>query len=189
MSAPSGWYTDPAGRDGLRYWDGERWTDQFQPRQMSAGTSEDEHDPPSSSEPPSPPSVQSVGKAAVQGHARAVERQHVTSSGSQGGSWHYVVTNFRVEQYDARGNRLRPVAVYFKTKLDDDMDINDGDEVVVWGKWKEGVLQAKRVESLTTGASTSAPKGCAATVLVIAACTTVVCASIVHLSTVRSGRL
>lgn len=91
------------------------------------------------------------------------------------------MTNFRIEQYDASGNRLRPIAVYFKTKLDDDMDINDGDEVRVWGKWKDGILQAKRVESLTTGASTSSPKGCAASVLVFAACVTTISASAMYL--------
>lgn len=29
--APPGWYTDPGGSGGLRYWDGQRWTEQVHP--------------------------------------------------------------------------------------------------------------------------------------------------------------
>ena len=30
---PAGWYPDPSGTGGQRWWDGQRWTDQLQPPQ------------------------------------------------------------------------------------------------------------------------------------------------------------
>lgn len=41
-SAPAGWYDDPAGGDGRRYWDGSRWTERTQgggqsPRPAASG--------------------------------------------------------------------------------------------------------------------------------------------------------
>ena len=31
QSPVANWYTDPAGRSELRYWDGQKWTDHTQP--------------------------------------------------------------------------------------------------------------------------------------------------------------
>ena len=39
--APAGWYADPQGGGGRRYWDGTRWTEQTQPAQPPAGWYED----------------------------------------------------------------------------------------------------------------------------------------------------
>jgi hypothetical protein len=33
--APAGWYPDPTGGSGQRYWDGERWTEQTTPSSTS----------------------------------------------------------------------------------------------------------------------------------------------------------
>jgi hypothetical protein len=32
-STPAGWYPDPSGTGGQRWWDGQKWTDQLQPPQ------------------------------------------------------------------------------------------------------------------------------------------------------------
>ena len=37
MSTPAGWYDDGAGRK--RWWDGERWTDDYQPVESASGLS------------------------------------------------------------------------------------------------------------------------------------------------------
>jgi hypothetical protein len=36
--APAGWYADPYGRDGQRYWDGSTWTAHFAPATEPAGS-------------------------------------------------------------------------------------------------------------------------------------------------------
>ncbi|AIM40980.1 hypothetical protein PBI_SQUIRTY_33 [Mycobacterium phage Squirty] len=35
-SPPPGWYPDPAGSGGQRYWDGQRWTEHYAPRAVAA---------------------------------------------------------------------------------------------------------------------------------------------------------
>lgn len=47
LGFPAGWYDDPSGNGGRRYFDGERWTDHFEPppdpqRQQQGETKERE---------------------------------------------------------------------------------------------------------------------------------------------------
>jgi hypothetical protein len=56
---------------------------------------------------------------------------------------------FRVDRYDATGNRLQPIGVqmyqYRRGQL------TDGDEVEVAGNVKHGTVIARRIRNLTTG--------------------------------------
>ena len=57
---------------------------------------------------------------------------------------------FRVERYDAAGNRLAPVAVQLSTLVSG--QISDGEEVEVTGRWSHGTLRARQILNLSTGA-------------------------------------
>ncbi|CAI7975418.1 FHA domain-containing protein [Frankia sp. Hr75.2] len=62
------------------------------------------------------------------------------------------VLRFRVERYDAMGNRMPPVEVnvdYYRHRTG---RLSDGDEVEVSGRWKHGALIAKKVINASTGA-------------------------------------
>ena len=60
------------------------------------------------------------------------------------------IWTFRLERYDARGNRLRPVQVEMRG-LAFEGSLSDGDSVRVTGRWHNGAVRAKAVENLTTG--------------------------------------
>ncbi|CAI7975419.1 conserved hypothetical protein [Frankia sp. Hr75.2] len=60
------------------------------------------------------------------------------------------VLSFRIERYDAMGNRLRPVGAEFTHYQSGQLD--DGDEVEVSGRWSRGTLLAKNATNLSTGA-------------------------------------
>lgn len=105
------------------------------------------------------------GMVTVTGQARGVERSPITETFGQRGTSHFVVSNFRIERYDANGNRLRPVAVVLKTRLADDVDINDGDQVRAYGNMKGGALHAKKVMNITTGAVAEARSNSRATMV------------------------
>jgi hypothetical protein len=57
---------------------------------------------------------------------------------------------FRVDQYDAAGNRMEPVGVEVQNYQSG--QVSDGDEVEVTGSWHRGTLRAERVVNRTTGA-------------------------------------
>ena len=57
---------------------------------------------------------------------------------------------FRVERYEASGNRLAPVAVELPIYVSG--QVSDGEEVDVTGRWHHGTLRAKRIVNLATGA-------------------------------------
>lgn len=42
-STPAGWYDDGSGAGRKRWWDGQAWTDQFQPPEGSGGVAEVPH--------------------------------------------------------------------------------------------------------------------------------------------------
>lgn len=82
------------------------------------------------------------GHGQVRGVARSVQLRTTEPSG--------VVLSFRVDQYDAAGNRVQPVGVELRHhRLG---QVSDGEEVEVGGRWKDGTLQAERIVNLTTGA-------------------------------------
>lgn len=91
------------------------------------------------------------GVIVVRGMARGVEVRSVgTESRSE-------ILAFRVERYDAAGNRLAPVAV--ELRASEVMgDVNDGDEVAVGGNWKAGTLKARTIVNVATGAQVRAVK-------------------------------
>jgi hypothetical protein len=65
------------------------------------------------------------------------------------------ILTFRLERYGASGDRLPPVAVEMRG-LTLTGGISDGERVEVEGRFRGGVLYAKRVHSLTTGGKASA---------------------------------
>jgi hypothetical protein len=110
------------------------------------------------SEPTSPtprpqpqPSVQSTQSAVAsgpqrgRGHVRGVARSvQVRGVGDD------CVLSFRVDQYDARGERLPPIGVELRGYSSG--QLSDGEEVDVAGHWKDGTVRAERVINRTTGA-------------------------------------
>ena len=96
--------------------------------------------------PSSPPPAMVTGHRHGRGHVRGVARsvQLRTTEPSD------VVLSFRVDQYDAAGNRVQPVGVELRHhRLG---QVSDGEEVEVGGRWKDGTLRAERIVNLTTGA-------------------------------------
>jgi hypothetical protein len=55
---------------------------------------------------------------------------------------------FRVDRYDAAGNRMPPVPVELE-RYHGGL-LTDGDEVVVTGRWSHGTLRAARIRNVTT---------------------------------------
>lgn len=55
---------------------------------------------------------------------------------------------FRVDRYDAAGNRLSPVSVEMRRHRGG--LVTDGDEVEVVGKWSRGTMRATRIRNVTT---------------------------------------
>lgn len=60
-----------------------------------------------------------------------------------------MIWTFRLESFDADGNRLPPVPVEMRG-LTAEGFINDGDKVEVYGFWREGVLVAEGARNMTT---------------------------------------
>jgi len=82
------------------------------------------------------------------------------------------ILSFRIERYDASGDRLPPVGAElagFRTG-----QLSDGEEVEVSGRWSHGTLRATKIINLTTGAEVqgapeSARVACAVIVAVVIA--------------------
>jgi hypothetical protein len=85
--------------------------------------------------------VRRHGRGHVRGTARSVQLRTSESES---------VLSFRVEQYDAAGDRVQPVGV--ELQMYRSGQLSDGEEVDVRGRWKRGTLQADRVVNRTTGA-------------------------------------
>jgi hypothetical protein len=81
------------------------------------------------------------GRGHVRGVARSVQLREVGN---------LEVLSFRVDQYDAAGNRLPPVGVELRPYRGG--QVSDGEEIDVAGHWKDGTLRAKTVVNRTTGA-------------------------------------
>ncbi len=62
------------------------------------------------------------------------------------------IWTFRVERFDAAGNRLPPVPVEMRSKSFDGF-INEGDQVEISARWREGqIAKPRKLRNLTTGA-------------------------------------
>lgn len=93
-----------------------------------------------------------VGRGSVRGIARSVQlRSELT--GLQNTPSTQVMT-FRVEEYDAQGNRLPPVLVELRGFFLSGQ-VSEGEEVEVRGVWRNGILQADTAVA-STGANVSA---------------------------------
>ncbi len=105
-----------------------------------------------SSAPPNTPGgpPQGSGTAVVRGQARAV---HLRSLGGQPPS---EVLQFRLEQYDAAGNRGPRIQVELRSNAvlggRISGQVNDNDDVEVEGVWHNGILRAQTITNLSTGA-------------------------------------
>ncbi|WP_159395713.1 hypothetical protein [Streptomyces sp. 3211] len=91
------------------------------------------------------------GAALAEGLARGVQIR----SESRGEGISETVLTFRVERYDAAGDRTTLIPVEMRG-LTYEGSIHEGDWVRVRGKAKSGTLRATRLENLTTGASVHA---------------------------------
>jgi hypothetical protein len=97
----------------------------------------------SSTPPASMRSRQPGQKDSIEGEAHYIQHRQEAQQG-------YILT-FRVERYDRVGNRSQPVPVEMRGYKITGF-INEGDQVRMSGTWKGGLLQATRVDNVTTGA-------------------------------------
>lgn len=86
------------------------------------------------------------GRMKIEGEARGIRYRMEHDKGNALYIW-----SFRVERYDAAGNRLPPVPVEMRGRSFHGF-INEGDRVRVQGRGKGGVIKARKVRNLTTGA-------------------------------------
>jgi hypothetical protein len=82
------------------------------------------------------------GRAYVVGVARSVQLRPGENDNQ--------VLSFRVDQYDAAGNRVQPVGVELQWYRGG--QLSEGEEVRVEGHWRRGTLIADEIVNLTTGA-------------------------------------
>jgi hypothetical protein len=66
------------------------------------------------------------------------------------------ILTFRLEQYDDHGNRQTPIPVEMRV-LSVRGQLSEGEEVMVRGRWRHGLLRVRRIHNLTTGAVITAP--------------------------------
>ncbi|WP_129311466.1 hypothetical protein [Streptomyces sp. L2] len=102
------------------------------------------------------------GAAFLEGQVRGTQ----VRSEYRGQNQPEVILSFRVERYDAVGNRILLVPVELRG-LSIEGSLADGDRVRAGGRMKSGILRVTRVENLTTGTSVVA-KGIPKPLLVLA---------------------
>ncbi|MEU6896236.1 hypothetical protein ABZ934_31730 [Streptomyces sp. NPDC046557] len=117
--------------------------------------------PPRDGRPSAPPTVHS-GTAVVEGQVRGTQIR----SENRGENQSEAIWSFRLERYDAAGNRAVLVPVEMRG-LTFEGSLNDGDWVRARGRMKSGTLHVTRLENLTTGACVRA-KGISKPVLILA---------------------
>jgi hypothetical protein len=66
------------------------------------------------------------------------------------------ILTFRLEQYDDHGNRMTPIPVEMRV-LSVMGQLSEGEQVMVKGRWRHGVLRTRRIHNLSTGAVITAP--------------------------------
>ena len=97
---------------------------------------------PRDAEPRAPEEPRRHGTGKVRGTARGVQVRSAENGGD--------VLSFRIDRYDAAGNRLPPIGVevpYFGGG-----HVGEGEEVEVVGRWSRGTLMASKVTNLATNA-------------------------------------
>jgi hypothetical protein len=107
--------------------------------------------------PPAPPrdaasrrrSAQSEGDRFT-GVVRDLERRQATEEQGSPTLW-----NFRLERYDASGDRLPPVPVEMRGYSFSGA-MSNGDQVSLKGEWRDGTLRVQEVDNLTTSAQVRA---------------------------------
>ena len=87
------------------------------------------------------------GRATVRGTARGIQLRRNEQQRE--------ILAFRVDSYDASGNRLQPVSVEFRDY--EGGQVGEGEEVEVSGSWSRGTLRADRVRNLSTRAEVRGP--------------------------------
>lgn len=78
-----------------------------------------------------------------------------TSRQEPWGEGHRDIWQFRVERFDADGNKLVPIPVEMRG-LSYRGSVSNGDEVRVHGRWRDGTLQVENVTNLSTSAQVRA---------------------------------
>lgn len=119
---------------------------------MSAPPGKPDGEPASGSADPLPrPAALPKGNLLVEGQARGVQ----TRSESRGEGGSETIWTFRVERYDASGNRTALIPVEMRG-LSFEGSLHDGDWVRAGGKMKFGTLRVTRLENVSTGAAVRA---------------------------------
>jgi FHA domain-containing protein len=102
------------------------------------------------------------GRATVEGQVRGLQhRNEVYGQDSA-----KTVLTFRLERYDAAGNRLPPVPVQLRALAVEGV-LSDNDTARVTGRWKDGTLHCEQVENLTTHSTVKARSYRAAVVVAV----------------------
>jgi ABC-type sugar transport system permease subunit len=86
------------------------------------------------------------GRVKVEGEVRGLQ-QRMESKGNRG----IYVWSFRLERYNRAGNRLLPIPIEMRGESFQGF-LSEGDHVQVRGRARNGVVQARKVHNLTTGA-------------------------------------
>jgi hypothetical protein len=105
-------------------------------------------EPPPRDRPSGPAPEARRGSAKVEGQIRGIQQRTERT----GDSSSQTIWTFRLERYDAAGDRMPPIAVQMRG-LSFDGSLSEGDEVRVTGRWRDGTLHSDNVENLTTRAT------------------------------------
>lgn len=156
----------------MRWWDGAAWAADTSPDTSEEWHGAEDHDHRRSPSPPAPAASHENGrrdgtrlrpmpeprtrqvrdgqKVRMQGLARAVQQRTVGTKPP------VEILQFRIERYDASGNRLPRVQVELRGNIIMGSRISgqlsDNDEVEVEGVWHAGILRAQSLVNLSMGA-------------------------------------
>jgi hypothetical protein len=93
------------------------------------------------------------------------------------------ILTFRIEQFDASGNRVESIPVEVKGLIKG--ILTEGDTVEIAGKWRSGTtLRPRRIRNRTTGGTVEVSRGCLKALILF-----IVMAVVVVLAVVVGGRI